>query len=190
MIPFVDLKAQYHNIKEEIDAKIDLVFENSQFVLGQEVEAFENEFANFCQAQYAIGVNSGTSALHLALLAAGIGPGDEVITVPFTFVATVAAIVYTGARPVFVDIEPNSFTIDVDQINDRISPRTKAILPVHLYGQPADMEPILDIARLHGLVVIEDAAHAHGAEDKGRDCSYKGEGNSDHFITRTNTSGQ
>lgn len=168
MIPFVDLKAQYRSIKSEIDAAVLGVLDSAQFVLGQEVEAFEKEFAEYCQAKYAIGVNSGTSALHLALLAAGIGPGDEVVTIPFTFVATVAAIVYTGARPVFVDIEPQSFNMDVNQIEKAITKRTKAILPVHLYGQPADMDPILDIARKYGLVVIEDAAQAHGAEYKGR----------------------
>lgn len=168
MIPFVDLKSQYQRIKPEIDAAIQRVLDSSQFILGDEVAAFEQEFAAYCQARHAVGVNSGTSALHLALLAAGVGPGDEVITVPFTFVATVAAIVYTGARPVFVDIEPRSFTMDVDQIESSITPATKAILPVHLYGQPADMDPILEIARRHGLIVIEDAAQAHGAEYKGR----------------------
>jgi dTDP-4-amino-4,6-dideoxygalactose transaminase len=164
MIPFVDLKAQYHSIKPEIDAAIARVLESTQFVLGSEVAAFEEEFAAYCQAKHAIGLNSGTSALHLALLAAGIGPGDEVITVPFTFVATVAAIVYTGALPVFVDIERRSFTMDVSQVEAAITPRTKAILPVHLYGQSADMDPILEIAQRHDLVVIEDAAQAHGAE--------------------------
>ncbi|MBM4429377.1 MAG: DegT/DnrJ/EryC1/StrS family aminotransferase [Chloroflexi bacterium] len=168
MIPFVDLKTQYHSIKTEIDAAIASVLESSQFVLGKEVAAFEEEFAAYCQTKYTIGVNSGTSALHLALLAAGIGPGDEVITVPFTFVATVAAIVYTGARPVFVDIEPRSFTIDINRIEAAITTKTKAILPVHLYGQSADMDPILEIARRRGLVVIEDAAQAHGAEYRGR----------------------
>jgi dTDP-4-amino-4,6-dideoxygalactose transaminase len=162
------LKAQYRSIKPEIDAAIARVLESSQFVLGEEVAAFEVEFAAYCQAQHAIGVNSGTSALHLALLAAGVGPGDEVITVPFTFVATAAAIVYTGARPVFVDIEPRTFTMDVSQIERAITSATKAILPVHLYGQPADMDPILEIGRRHGLAVIEDAAQAHGAEYKGR----------------------
>lgn len=175
MIPFVDLKAQYHNIKPEVDAAIARVLESSQFVLGEEVAAFEVEFAAYCQAQHAIGVNSGTSALHLALLAAGVGPGDEVITVPFTFVATAAAIVYTGARPVFVDIEPRTFTMDVSQIERAITPATKAILPVHLYGQPADMDPILEIGRRHGLAVIEDAAQAHGAEYKGRRCGSLGD---------------
>jgi dTDP-4-amino-4,6-dideoxygalactose transaminase len=168
MVPLVDLRAQYHSIKSEIDAAIARVLESCEFVLGQEVEGFEKEFAAYCGAQHAIGVNSGTSALHLALLAAGIGPEDEVITVPFTFVATVAAILYTGARPVFVDIDPQSYTMDVNQIEQAITARTKAILPVHLYGQPADMDPIVEIARRHGLVVIEDAAQAHGAEYKGR----------------------
>ena len=166
MIPFVDLKAQYHSIKTEIDTAVINVLESSQFVLGKEVAAFEEEFAEYCQARYAVGVNSGTSALHLALLALDIGPGDEVVTVPFTFVATVAAICYTGAKPVFVDIEPKSFTMDVTQIERAITNRTKAILPVHLYGQPADMDPILDIAQRYKLRVIEDAAQAHGAEYK------------------------
>jgi dTDP-4-amino-4,6-dideoxygalactose transaminase len=167
MIPFVDLKAQYHSIKPEIDAAILNILESSQFVLGKEVAAFEDEFAAYCQAKNAVCVNSGTSALHLALLAAGIGPGDEVITIPFTFVATVAAIVYAGARPVFVDVNPRSFTMDVDQIEKAITPKTKAILPVHLYGQAADMDPILEIAHRRGLLVIEDAAQAHGTEYKG-----------------------
>ena len=168
MIPFLDLKEQYHSIKSEIDAAIAGVLESSQFVLGDEVAAFEDEFATYCQANHAIGVNTGTSALHLALLAADIGPGDEVITVPFTFVATVAAIVYTGARPVFVDVDPHSFTMDVTQIEAAITEKTKAILPVHLYGQPADMDPILEIAQRYNLRVIEDAAQAHGAEYKGK----------------------
>ena len=167
MIPFVDLKTQYLSIKDEIDEAIARVLESSQFVLGDEVIAFEDEFAAYCGALYGIAVNSGTSALHLALLAAGIGPGDEVITVPFTFVATVAAICYTGAQPVFVDIEPRSYTMDVNQVEGAITERTKAILPVHLYGQPADMDPILEIARRFNLIVIEDAAQAHGAAYKG-----------------------
>jgi dTDP-4-amino-4,6-dideoxygalactose transaminase len=143
LVPFVDLKAQYRSIKPEIDAAVMRVLESSHFVLGEEVEAFENEFADYCQVNYAIGVNSGTSALHLALLAAGVEAGDEVITVPFTFVATAAAIIYAGARPIFVDIEPHSFTIDVNQIERAVTPRTKAILPVHLYGQSADHCPCL-----------------------------------------------
>ena len=168
MIPFVDLKAQYTGIKDEVNGAIQGILETCQFTLGSEVAAFEEEFAAYCQAQYGIGVNTGTSALHLALLAAGIGPNDEVITVPFTFVATVAAIYYTGAKPVFVDINPRNFTIDVRAIEGAITERTKAIIPVHLYGQSADMDPILDIAKRRGLVVIEDAAQAHGAEYKGR----------------------
>jgi len=168
VIPFVDLKAQYAAIKHEIEPAIRGVLETTQFILGSEVAAFEQEFAAYCQAEHGIGVNTGTSALHLSLLAAGVGPGDEVITVPFTFVATVAAIVYTGAKPVFVDIDPDTFTMDVAAIESAITPRTKAILPVHLYGQPADMDPILAIARKRGLVVIEDACQAHGAEYKGR----------------------
>lgn len=167
MIPFVDLKAQYTGIKDEVNDAIQGILDTCQFTLGSEVSSFEEEFSEYCQAQYGIGVNSGTSALHLALLAAGIGPGDEVITVPFTFVASVAAIYYTGAKPVFVDIDPSTFTIDVKAIEGAITEKTKAILPVHLYGQPADMDPILEISRRHGLVVIEDAAQAHGAEYKG-----------------------
>jgi dTDP-4-amino-4,6-dideoxygalactose transaminase len=168
VIPFVDLKAQYRAIKPEVDAAILSVLESCEFTLGSEVRAFEDEFAAHCQATYGIGVNSGTSALHLALLAAGVGPGDEVITVPFTFIATVSAIAYTGATPVFVDIDPRTFTMDVTAIEAAITSRTKAIMPVHLYGRPADMDPIMEIARRRGLLVIEDAAQAHGAEYRGR----------------------
>jgi dTDP-4-amino-4,6-dideoxygalactose transaminase len=168
VIPFVDLKAQHAAIRGEIDAAVGSVVDSCQFILGPEVKAFEAEFAAYCQAAHGVAVNSGTSALHLALLAADIGPGDEVITVPFTFVATVSAIQYAGATPIFVDINPRSFTMDATQIEAAITERTKAILPVHLYGQPADMDPVLDVARRRGLVVIEDAAQAHGAEYKGR----------------------
>lgn len=169
-VPFVDLKQQYVGIKEEILAAVANVFESTQFVLGSEVTAFEEEFASYCGSHYGIAVNTGTSALHLALLAAGVGPGDEVITVPFTFVATTAAIVYCGAKPVFVDIDPLTYTMDPTLIEAAITPRTKAILPVHLYGHPADMHPILEIARRHGLTVIEDAAQAHGARYAGAPC--------------------
>jgi dTDP-4-amino-4,6-dideoxygalactose transaminase len=168
MIPFVDLKAQYHSIKHEIDTAITDVLEATSFVLGKQVAAFEAAFATYTGTSQSIAVNSGTSALHLALLAAGIGPGDEVITVPFTFVATVAAVEYCGARPVFVDVDPQTLTMDPSRIESAITERTKAILPVHLYGHPADMDPILEVARRHNLVVIEDAAQAHGAEYKGR----------------------
>ena len=172
MIPYVDLKAQYHSIKAEIDAAIARVLESSQFALGAEVAGFEKEFAAYCgsceDAQLeTIGVNSGTSALHLALLAAGVGPGDEVITTPFTFVATVAAIQWTGATPVYVDIDPETYNLDPGRLESAITSRTKVILPVHLYGQPADMTPLLDIARTRGIRVIDDAAQAHGAEYKG-----------------------
>jgi len=170
MIPYLDLKAQYHSIKSEIDAAVLRVLESTQFILGEEVTAFEREFAAYCQTSESVGVNSGTSALHLALLAAGVGPGDEVITTPFTFVATVAAIRYAGAMPVFVDIEPDYFTLDPRKIEAAITPRTRAIIPVHLYGQPADMHPILDIAHRRGVTVIEDAAQAHGSEYHGRRC--------------------
>ena len=143
MIPFVDLKAQYVSIKDEVAVAIQGVLDSCQFTLGSEVFAFENEFAAYCDAEDAVGVNSGTSALHLALLAAGIGPGDEVITVPFTFVATAAAIHYTGATPVYVDIDPKTFNMDPAKLEAAITSRTRAVIPVHLYGQPADMDPIV-----------------------------------------------
>jgi len=175
VIPFVDLRAQYLDIKSEVDAAIQGVLDSCQFTLGPEVEAFEEEFAAFCGRRYGVGVNTGTSALHLSLLAAGIGPGDEVITSPFTFVATVAAIHYTGARPVFVDIDPQAYTLDPAGLEAAITPRTRAVIPVHLYGQPADMTPILEIARRRRLVVVEDACQAHGAEDHGRRAGGMGE---------------
>lgn len=174
MVPYLDLRSQYQSIKAEIDAAVLRVLDSAQFVLGEEVAAFEREFAAYCGAREAIAVNSGTSALHLALLAADIGPGDEVITVPFTFVATAAAIQYAGARPVFIDIDPRTYTMAPDSIERAITPRTKAIMPVHLYGHPADMDSILDVARQHGLTVVEDAAQAHGAEYKGRRCGSMG----------------
>jgi len=166
----MDLKLQYAAIRGEILPVIADVLESAHFVLGKEVSAFEREFADFCGVQHGIAVNSGTSALHLALLAAGVGPGDEVITVPCTFVATVAAILYTGAKPIFVDVDPHTYTMDPTQIEGKLTPKTKAIVPVHLYGHPADMDPILAIARRHNLIVIEDACQAHGAEYKGRRC--------------------
>jgi len=167
-VPYLDLKAQYQSIKAEIDAAISSVLDSCQFILGEQVAGFEREFASYCGTAECIALNSGTSALHLALLACGVGPGDEVITVPFTFVASVAAVIYTGARPVLVDIDPRSFNMDPTALEAAITPRTKAILPVHLYGQTADMDPIMEVARRHGLVVIEDAAQAHGAKYKGR----------------------
>jgi len=168
MIPLLDLKAQYASLKPELDAAVLAVLASGQYVLGDEVEAFEREFADYCGTKHAIAVSSGTSALHLTLLAAGIGPGDEVITTPFTFVATVSAIIYAGATPVFVDIDPESFNMDPALLEAAITKNTKAIIPVHLYGQMADMDPILAIAEKHGLVVIEDACQAHGARYKGK----------------------
>ena len=175
VIPFVDLRAQYRSIKPEIDEAVMRVLDHGQFILGDEVAAFERDFARYCQTTEAIGVNSGTSALQLALLAAGVGPGDDVITVPFTFIATLAAIQYVGARPVLVDIDRQTYTMDPARLESAITPGTKAIVPVHLFGQPADMDPILDIARARRIPVIEDAAQAHGADYKGRRCGSMGE---------------
>jgi len=168
VIPLFDLKDQYNAIKVEINEAVARILESGWFILGQEVEAFEEEFAAYCSLSHGIGVGSGTEALHLALLACGVGPGDEVITVPHTAVATVAAIELTGARPVFVDIDPASYTIVPDQLESRITAQTRAVVPVHLYGQAADLDPILEIAQRHGLTVVEDCAQAHGAEYKGR----------------------
>jgi dTDP-4-amino-4,6-dideoxygalactose transaminase len=165
-IPLVDLKAQYDSIKGEIDSAIQRVLQNGQFILGPEVKAFEEEMAAFCGTKHAVGVASGTDALHLALLTLGIKDADEVITTPFTFIATAEAIAKCGARPVFADIDPKTYNIDPTQIKAKITPRTKAILPVHLYGQPAAMDDILTIARKHNLKVVEDAAQSLGAEYK------------------------
>src|SRR5204863_3313704 len=144
------------------------VAESTAYVLGPRVAAFEQEFARYVGAKHCVGVNTGTSALHLALLAAGVGPGDEVLTVPMTFIATSWAVSYCGARPVYADVDPATGTMDPDQAADRITPRTKAILPVHLYGQPADMAPLLDLARRRGVPLIEDAAQAHLATYRGQ----------------------
>ncbi|HKO97213.1 MAG TPA: DegT/DnrJ/EryC1/StrS family aminotransferase [Pyrinomonadaceae bacterium] len=175
MIPLVDLKKQYQSIKDDVNVAIEEVLDTCHFVLGEKVESFERDFADYCQTRFAFGVNSGTSAIHLAMMAAGIGPGDEVITVSFTFIATAAAISYTGATPVFVDVDPETCTIDPKKIEAAITPKTKAIMPVHLYGTCADMDPIMKIARRHNLIVIEDAAQAHGAEYKGRRAGSIGE---------------
>ena len=168
VIPFVDLKAQYKSIAGEVDAAMHAVVERGDFILGKDVELFEQEFAAYCGAGYAVGLDTGISALELALRALGIGPGDEVITVSHTFIATVSAISFTGATPVFVDIRPDTYTIDTSQIEAAVTTRTRAILPVHLYGQPADMDEILAIARKHHLAVVEDACQAHGARYKDR----------------------
>ena len=168
MVPLLDLKAQYRGIKNEIDTVVHRVLDSGQYVMGAEVAEFESTFAAYCNTAYAVAVNSGTSALHLALLAAGVRPGDEVITVPMTFVATTAAIFYVGAKPVFVDIDPATWTMDVTHLEDVYTPQTKAILPVHLHGLMAKMDEIMEFAEAHKLVVIEDAAQAHGATFKGK----------------------
>jgi len=166
--PLVDLNAQYNAIKEEIDEAVRRVIERGAFILGPEVEALESEIAAYLGVKYAVGVASGTDALQLALLACGIEPGDEVITTPFTFIATAESIAKCGAKPVFVDIDPKTYNIDPAKIRSKITQRTKAILPVHLYGQPADMGPILELARKYHLKVVEDCAQALGAKYKGR----------------------
>jgi len=173
-IPLVDLKAEYYSIKTEIDTAIQQVIQKTNFIMGEEVGIFENNFARFCNAQYCVGVASGTAALHLAILACGIKPGDEVITTSHSFIATAEAISYCGAKPVFVDIHPQTYTIDPEQIKSKITSKAKAILPVHLYGQPADMNPIREIAEQYGLKVIEDAAQAHGAIYRGENVGMMG----------------
>ena len=167
LIPFVDLRNQYAAIRDEVHTAIQNVLEQCTFASGPAVAAFEAAFAHYCGVRHCIGVNSGTSALHLALIACGVVPGDEVITVPMTFVATTWAISYVGARPVFVDIEPTTYTMDVAQVERAITSRTRALLPVHLYGQMADLSPLRELCEQYGLALIEDAAQAHGAEYHG-----------------------
>ena len=167
-VPFVDLAAQYRAIEGEISEAVSKVLREGDFILGREVSLFEEEFAAFCEAKWAVGVDSGTSALELALRAYEIGPGDEVITAANTFIASALAISHAGATPVLVDVDADTYTIDVAAIEKAITPRTKAIIPIHLYGHPADMDPILQLAQRHGLVVIEDACQAHGARYKGK----------------------
>jgi dTDP-4-amino-4,6-dideoxygalactose transaminase len=167
-VPFVDLGAQYAGIEAEVNQAISQVLRRNDFVLGQAVEAFEDDFAAYCGVSQAVGMDSGLSALELLLRAYGIGPGDEVITQANTFIATALAISSVGATPVLVDMEADTYMIDLDQVLAAITPRTKAIMPVHLYGQPAEMDAIMAIANRHGLVVIEDACQAHGAYYRGR----------------------
>ena len=167
-VPFVDLKEQYLGIEKEVNDRLNKLFQNCHFVLGEDVAAFEEEFARYLGARYVVSVGSGTEALHLALRAAGVGKGDEVIVPANTFIATALAVSYTGAMPVVVDINDESYTIDCKKIEERITKSTKAIVPVHLYGQSADMDEIMDIARVNKLVVIEDACQAHGARYKGK----------------------
>lgn len=167
-LPLVDLQLQHAGLAPQIDEAIARVIRNSDFVLGGEVEAFESEFSRYCEAAHAVGVDSGTSALELALRAMGVGPGDEVITVANTFIATVLAITHTGATPVLVDVDPVTLTMPPEAFAQAITSKTKAVIPVHLYGMPADMDPILRLAREEGVRVIEDACQAHGARYKGR----------------------
>lgn len=167
-IPLVDLKAQFNPLKDQIFQQWDQVLSGMRLFLGPNVQAFEEEFAQYCETRFAIGVSDGTSAIQLALRALEIGHGDEVITVSHTFVATVEAILLVGASPVFIDINPATYTMDVNQLEAAITPKTRAILPVHLYGQCVDMDPLIDIARKHHIAIIEDACQAHGATYKGR----------------------
>jgi dTDP-4-amino-4,6-dideoxygalactose transaminase len=170
-IPLVDLKAQYNSIKNEIDGAIAAVIEQTAFVGGPHVKAFEEAYARYCGVDYCVGVANGTDALFVALKALGVGPGDEVITAANSFIATSEAVKMAGAQVVFVDINPRTYNIDVERIEGKITPRTKAIIPVHLYGQPADMNPIREIARKHGLYIVGDAAQAHGAFYRGQPIS-------------------
>lgn len=174
-LPFLDLKAQYNSLRDEIGIAIQQVLDNTAFAGGPFVAEFEKEFAAFCQAESTIAVNSGTSALWISLMALGIEKDDEVITVPNTFIATAEAISYCGATPVFVDIDGKSYNMNPDLLEQAITNRTKAIIPVHLFGQTADMDSILAIAKKHGLYVIEDACQAHGAEYKGRPAGSMGD---------------
>jgi len=167
-VPYLDLAAQMRPLRAEMDAAIARTLDRCAFCLGPEVAQFERDFAQFCNAAHCVGVNSGTSALHLALLLLGVGPGDEVITTPFTFVATSWAISYVGAKPVYVDIDEATFNLDPARVERAITPRTRALLPVHLYGHPCDLEPLLNICRAHKLDLIEDAAQAHGATYRGK----------------------
>src|SRR5262245_37464194 len=167
-VPFLNLRAAHDPLRAELLAAIGEVIDTSAFAGGPFVAKFEADFAAFCKTEHAVGLGNGTDALWLSLLALGVGPGDEVITVPSTFLATAEAITYTGAKPVFIDIEEKTYTMDPALLEKAITPRTKAIIPVHLFGQVADMEPIMAVARQHGLAVIEDACQAHGAEYKGR----------------------
>jgi dTDP-4-amino-4,6-dideoxygalactose transaminase len=174
-VPFLDLKAHHAPLIEELNRAVREVIESSAFAGGPFVEKFEEEFAAFCGSSDAIAVGNGTDALWLSLLALGIGEGDEVITVPNTFIATAEAITYCKARPVFVDVDQDTFTMNPAELEKSLTERTKAIIPVHLFGQPADMDPILEFARAHGLFVVEDAAQAHGAEYKGRKAGTMGD---------------
>jgi dTDP-4-amino-4,6-dideoxygalactose transaminase len=188
-VPFVDLSAIHEPIMGELNTAIQRVIEKNDFILGQEVVRFEEEFAAYCEARYAIGVDSGLSALELILRGYGVGQGDEVIVPTFTFVATAAAVGFAGARPVFVDIDPLTYCIDVAQVEAAITPRTRAIIPVHLYGQPAEMDALNRLAERNGLVVIEDACQAHGATFKGRKVGSLGNAAAFSFYPSKNLGG-
>ena len=188
-IPLLDLQTQHQSIREEIDAAVSEVFVSQQFIGGTKVEALERALAQYAGVPHAVGVASGTDALLLLLKAAGAGPGTEVITTPFTFFATAGAIFNAGARPVFVDIEPETYNIDAAQIEARMTGRTRAIIPVHLFGQCADMDPILDLAKRHDVVVIEDAAQAIGARYKGRPACSMGHAGALSFFPSKNLGG-
>ena len=185
-IPFLDLKAHHDPIRQEVMTAINQVVDQNAFAGGPFVSRFEEEYARFCGAKYCVGVANGTDAIWLALLAKGIGQGDEVITVPMTFMATAEAITYAGAKPVFVDINPETYTMDVPKVAAAITPKTKAIIPVHLFGQCADMDPILALARQHGLVVIEDGAQAQGARYKDRKAGTLGDACATSFYPGKN----
>lgn len=185
-VPFLDLRLHHAPYRGEFEAAIREVIDNSAFAGGSFVTSLEEEFAVFCSCHYAIGVGSGTEALWLVLIASGIGPGDEVITVPSTFMATAEAITYCGATPVFVDVDERTYTMDPTLLKMAVTSRTKAIIPVHLFGQPADMDPIVAIAREHGLLLLEDAAQAHGAQYKGRDVGSIGDAGGFSFYPGKN----
>ncbi len=188
-VPLLDLKAQYKTLKSEIDVAVEEVFESQHFILGPKVESCERAVAAYSQCKYGIGVASGTDALLVSLMSEGIGPGDEVITSPYTFFATAGSVARCGATPVFVDIEPDTFNIDISKIEEKITAKTRALMPVHLYGQMTDMDAICDIARRRNLVVIEDAAQAIGAEDKGRRAGSVGDYGCFSFFPSKNLGG-
>jgi dTDP-4-amino-4,6-dideoxygalactose transaminase len=188
-VPFVDLSAVHGPIVDELNQAISRVIEKNDFVLGEEVEHFEEDFAAYCGPAHAVGVDSGLSALELILRGYGIGPGDEVIVPTFTFIATAAAVTFAGAKPVFVDVDPSTYCIDVAQVEAAITPRTRAVIPVHLYGRPAEMDELERLARRHALIVIEDACQAHGASYKGRKAGSLGHAAAFSFYPSKNLGG-
>lgn len=186
MIPLVDLNAQHDKIRKELDAAIAQIIDSSSFIMGPAVKELEAGFAAFCGSKFSVGCSSGTSALQLALEALGVGPGDEVITIPHTFIATIEAVSQCGAKPVFVDIDPATYTMNVDLLEKAITPRTKVVIPVHLYGHITDMDPLMEIANRRGLKVVEDCAQAHGAEYKGKKAGTFGDAGCFSFFPAKN----